>query len=105
MQTKHNCKGDLLFTLTTDPIVSVWYSENGKRLGTYVELCGVRMLTGTLLMSLLAQLTTAVVSGIVKQGSSWFHSGPTQLSEPVALTFRGILSCSSQTQRWPTNVL
>lgn len=63
------------------------------------------MLTGTLHMSLLAQLTIAVVSGIVKQDSSWFYSTPTQLSRPVALTYRATSSCSPQTHRWDISVL
>uniref|UniRef100_A0A8C3R015 Eukaryotic translation initiation factor 3 subunit I n=1 Tax=Cyanoderma ruficeps TaxID=181631 RepID=A0A8C3R015_9PASS len=31
----YNREGDLLFTVAKDPIVNVWYSVNGERLGTY----------------------------------------------------------------------
>ncbi|KAM6295966.1 eukaryotic translation initiation factor 3 subunit I [Aegotheles albertisi] len=34
-QIKYNREGDLLFTVAKDPIVNVWYSVNGERLGTY----------------------------------------------------------------------
>ncbi|TFK13461.1 carbonic anhydrase 4 [Platysternon megacephalum] len=34
-QIKYNREGDLLFTVAKDPIVNVWYSINGERLGTY----------------------------------------------------------------------
>nr|ACH44282.1 putative eukaryotic translation initiation factor 3 subunit 2 beta 36 kDa variant 1 [Taeniopygia guttata] len=34
-QIKYNREGDLLFTVAKDPIVNVWYSLNGERLGTY----------------------------------------------------------------------
>uniref|UniRef100_A0A8C6QI28 Serine-threonine kinase receptor-associated protein n=1 Tax=Nannospalax galili TaxID=1026970 RepID=A0A8C6QI28_NANGA len=33
-QIKYNREGDLLFTVAKDPIVNVWYSVNGKKLGT-----------------------------------------------------------------------
>jgi len=34
-QIKYNAEGDLLFSCSKDPIVNVWYSHNGERLGTY----------------------------------------------------------------------
>ncbi|XP_043938455.1 eukaryotic translation initiation factor 3 subunit I [Protopterus annectens] len=34
-QIKYNREGDLLFSVAKDPIVNVWYSVNGERLGTY----------------------------------------------------------------------
>ncbi|CAH2222350.1 eukaryotic translation initiation factor 3 subunit I [Pelobates cultripes] len=34
-QIKYNRDGDLLFTVAKDPVVNVWYSVNGERLGTY----------------------------------------------------------------------
>lgn len=40
MQIKHNHLVDLLLTLTTASNVSVWYSVNGKRLGTYMDYTG-----------------------------------------------------------------
>uniref|UniRef100_A0A8D2K2H5 Eukaryotic translation initiation factor 3 subunit I n=1 Tax=Theropithecus gelada TaxID=9565 RepID=A0A8D2K2H5_THEGE len=35
-----NREGDLLFTVAKDPIVNVWYSVNGERLGTYMGHTG-----------------------------------------------------------------
>lgn len=34
-QIKYNREGDLLFSVSKDKIVNVWYSHNGERLGTY----------------------------------------------------------------------
>ncbi|KAG5214198.1 hypothetical protein JEQ12_009984 [Ovis aries] len=39
-QIKYNREGDLLFTVAKDPIVNVWYSVNGERLGTYMGHTG-----------------------------------------------------------------
>ncbi|KAH0520099.1 Eukaryotic translation initiation factor 3 subunit I [Microtus ochrogaster] len=39
-QIKYNHEGDLLFTVAKDPIVNVWYSVNGERLGTYIGHTG-----------------------------------------------------------------
>uniref|UniRef100_A0A8P0ND02 Eukaryotic translation initiation factor 3 subunit I n=8 Tax=Carnivora TaxID=33554 RepID=A0A8P0ND02_CANLF len=39
-QIKYNREGDLLFTVAKDPIVNVWYSVNGERLGTYMGHSG-----------------------------------------------------------------
>ena len=40
MQIKYNREGELLFTVAKDPIVNVWYSVNGERLGTYMGHSG-----------------------------------------------------------------
>ncbi|KAI8353116.1 WD40-repeat-containing domain protein [Mortierella sp. GBAus27b] len=34
-QIKYNREGDLLFSVSKDHVVNVWYSHNGERLGTY----------------------------------------------------------------------
>ena len=34
-QIKYNREGDLLFSVSKDKVVNVWYSHNGERLGTY----------------------------------------------------------------------
>lgn len=34
-QVKYNAEGDLIFTAALDKVVSVWFSSNGQRLGTY----------------------------------------------------------------------
>lgn len=34
-QIKYNKEGDLLFSVSKDKVVNVWYSHNGERLGTY----------------------------------------------------------------------
>ncbi|KAF0517979.1 eukaryotic translation initiation factor 3 39 kDa subunit [Gigaspora margarita] len=34
-QIKYNREGDLLFSVSKDQVVNVWYSHNGERLGTY----------------------------------------------------------------------
>ncbi|KAG9301639.1 hypothetical protein G9A89_016709 [Geosiphon pyriformis] len=34
-QIKYNIEGDLLFSVSKDHVVNVWYSHNGERLGTY----------------------------------------------------------------------
>ncbi|KAI8049659.1 eukaryotic translation initiation factor 3 subunit I [Syncephalis plumigaleata] len=34
-QIKYNREGDLLFSVSKDHVVSVWFSHNGERLGTY----------------------------------------------------------------------
>ncbi|CAG8588895.1 10087_t:CDS:2 [Ambispora leptoticha] len=34
-QIKYNAEGDLLFSVSKDHVVNVWYSHNGERLGTY----------------------------------------------------------------------
>lgn len=34
-QIKYNKEGDLLFSVSKDQVVNVWYSHNGERLGTY----------------------------------------------------------------------
>ncbi|RUO97442.1 hypothetical protein BC936DRAFT_140801 [Jimgerdemannia flammicorona] len=35
-QIKYNREGDLLFTVSKDKVVNVWFSHNGERLGTYI---------------------------------------------------------------------
>lgn len=40
-QVKYNREGDLLFSAAKDYQPSVWYSENGERLGTYIGHNGV----------------------------------------------------------------
>jgi len=37
---KYNREGDLLFSCSKDHVPSVWYSENGERIGTYHGHCG-----------------------------------------------------------------
>ncbi|CAG8532013.1 7550_t:CDS:2, partial [Acaulospora morrowiae] len=39
-QIKYNREGDLLFTVSKDHVVNVWYSHNGERLGTYNDHVG-----------------------------------------------------------------
>lgn len=34
-QVKYNKQGDLIFTVAKDQVASVWYSNNGERVGTY----------------------------------------------------------------------
>jgi translation initiation factor 3 subunit I len=34
-QIKFNQEGDLLFSISKDSQASVWYSDNGERLGTF----------------------------------------------------------------------
>jgi len=34
---KYNNDGDLLFSCSKDNVPTVWYSNNGERLGTYTE--------------------------------------------------------------------
>ena len=34
-QIRYNTQGDLLFTVAKDNRPTVWYSDNGERLGTY----------------------------------------------------------------------
>jgi WD40 repeat protein len=34
-QVKYNREGDLLFSVSKDNVPTVWFSENGERLGTY----------------------------------------------------------------------
>ncbi|KAF9358299.1 translation initiation factor eIF3 subunit [Mortierella sp. NVP85] len=34
-QIKYNREGDLLFSVSKDHVINVWYSHNGERLGTY----------------------------------------------------------------------
>ncbi|KAI8388136.1 WD40-repeat-containing domain protein [Radiomyces spectabilis] len=34
-QIKYNREGDLLFSVSKDKVINVWYSHNGERLGTY----------------------------------------------------------------------
>lgn len=34
-QIKYNADGDLLFSVSKDQLINVWYSHNGERLGTY----------------------------------------------------------------------
>ena len=37
---KYNRDGDLLFSCSKDHVPSLWYSENGERIGTYHGHCG-----------------------------------------------------------------
>ncbi|CAO2589200.1 Eukaryotic translation initiation factor 3 subunit I, partial [Lemmus lemmus] len=60
-QIKYNREGDLLFTVAKDPIVNVWYSVNGERLGTYMGHTGAVWCVDA--DCILLALTTAVVSG------------------------------------------
>ncbi|KAF8500536.1 WD40 repeat-like protein [Gautieria morchelliformis] len=34
-QIRYNAEGDLLFSVSKDQLINVWYSHNGERLGTY----------------------------------------------------------------------
>jgi len=34
-QIKYNAEGDLLFSVSKDQLINVWYTHNGERLGTY----------------------------------------------------------------------
>ena len=35
-QIRYNYEGDLLFSVAKDQTPTVWYSDNGERLGTYI---------------------------------------------------------------------